>query len=64
MLDNPFLVSVNDKKKPITPVNISGIINPINVKTKTSSLVTGNNVVKIIMDVNSLVPSPPNVIGR
>jgi len=37
-------VSVNERMKPIKPVNRSVMINPIIVNTKTSSLVTAKRV--------------------
>ena len=56
-------VSVNERMKPIKPVNRSVMINPTIVNTKTSSSVTVKRVEKIRMDVNSRVPKPAKLIG-
>ena len=57
------LASVKETRNPIKPMNISVMINPARVKTKTSSRDTAKSVEKIRIEVPSLIPKPAKVIG-
>jgi hypothetical protein len=56
-------VSINERIKPIKPVNISVIINPARVNTKIFSSGALKRIENNRIAVNSRVPKPAKVIG-